>query len=331
MRVLRITLAALYGQEDGKQAAQVARHTQVVSALRRRLDDLDNSTWLAVSQALRADGLTAEALYLMDNRRIAAAEVLIDSCRLITAACPVYPEVLLKRLQYKAPPVLWISDTELSLNPPWLTANGEPATILGGVGCRQPLTLSIVIARSLGQFVGQKKFLGLSGGAIGCDAAFAEGVVNSSGSMIHILPCGLNKALWPIEGYAISPYSPNTPFSTAQAMERNAMIYAMATGTVVCSARFRLGGSWYGATAAIRSKQPVGVVDWTSSSPISSLVDQQQGTYGVAQRALVSQGGYAVSVDLPNLVPSLLGQLEEFSNWAEAKRSGAFDVGLFAS
>ena len=66
--------------------------------------------------------------------------------------------------------------------------------------------------------------------------------------------------------FYISVCSPNEPFSTARAMERNQLIYAFGDLTVVHSARFKTGGSWHGAIKALRQHLPVAVLCGSGNS-----------------------------------------------------------------
>jgi hypothetical protein len=114
-------------------------------------------------------------------------------------------------------------------------------------------------------------------------------------------------------------------------MERNGLIYAMAHFTLVCSARFRMGGSWQGAAAAIKGHQAVAVADWTSVGHAASLIEHNQGTYGVAQRALANLGAYRLAVDLASYREELPFALDDAMAWAYDFRAGSMNNGLFAA
>jgi predicted Rossmann fold nucleotide-binding protein DprA/Smf involved in DNA uptake len=335
MRVLRVALAGLYAQPFGQQSVRASRHTQVISCLRRRLDDLENSSWLEVTDALEKEGLTAESVLLGDLNRIRYAEQILDNEKILTSLCDAYPTELTQRLQHRTPPVLWVSDPCLVKSPVWrlpadAKGKSKPRTMIAGVGCRQPLTVGVAVAKNAGWWSAQNQFLSVSGGAIGCDAAFADAVFANSGTMLHILPTGIDNAIWPYIGYAISAYPPGTSFNAAQAMERNQIIYALANVSLVCSVRFRTGGSWHGATTAIKNHQPVAVADWTAFTKTHTHTNQE-GTFGVAQRALCSQGAYRFTIDLNNIRGNLETELNEMLKWGNEIRKGEIKQGLFAS
>lgn len=52
----------------------------------------------------------------------------------------------------------------------------------------------------------------------------------------------------------VSVCAPDEEFSTGSAMERNALIYAMADAAVIAHARFKTGGTWHGAIDAHRRR-----------------------------------------------------------------------------
>jgi hypothetical protein len=347
MRVIRVALASLYGQQYGHLSVRSTRHTQVISCLKKRIDDLENCPWDQVIQALVLDGLHTEAVILTDTSRIREADFRLESGQLITSQCKSYPHVLMNRMQHKAPPVLWLSDPFLAKEPLWFTDPEEEDKILedgtiqeapymnrviiGGVGCRNPLTVGVAIAKNLGQWVSERKYLGVSGGAVGCDAAFAWSVNNSFGDMLHVLPTGIDCPIWPYEGYAVSAYPPGTPFTSANAMERNQVIYALADVSLVCSVRFRTGGSWHGAMNALRAHQPIAVADWNTFMRMMPNKNPNEGTYCVAQRALCSQGAYQFGVNPTNIRGNLAVELDSLLEWAQDVRAGKIRHGLFAS
>ncbi len=329
MRALSTVIAALYGDGESRPISRSSRHTQILSCLRRGLEGETEPTWNWILTALRREGFVTEAVQLMDTRRITQAEVLLDHREVITSACAAYPQSLLKNLGRGAPPVLWLSDPAMATTPPWQDENGLDRFGVGGVGCRQPLTVGIAMARTAGNWCADRGYFGVSGAAAGCDSAFGDGVLAGHGDVVHFLPCGMNHGRW--LGYAISVCPPREPFSAGRAMERNGLIYAMAHFTLVCSARFRMGGSWQGAAAAIKGHQAVAVADWTSVGHAASLIEHNQGTYGVAQRALANLGAYRLAVDLASYREELPFALDDAMAWAYDFRAGSMNNGLFAA
>ncbi|MBS1720047.1 MAG: hypothetical protein JST35_06345 [Armatimonadetes bacterium] len=92
----------------------------------------------------------------------------------------------------------------------------------------------------------------LSGGAPGCDAAALEGAAERA---IALLPCGLEASrsgFFARGALSLSVCAPGSPFSAAQAMERNALLFRAARWALVGHSRFRLGGTWAGVSEALR-------------------------------------------------------------------------------
>jgi predicted Rossmann fold nucleotide-binding protein DprA/Smf involved in DNA uptake len=77
-------------------------------------------------------------------------------------------------------------------------------------------------------------------------------------------------------GCYLSVAGPGELFSSALAMERNALIYAASSHTVIGQARFKEGGTWHGAVHASRSR-------------LSTLLVRK--SEDPAMRALVALGG----------------------------------------
>jgi predicted Rossmann fold nucleotide-binding protein DprA/Smf involved in DNA uptake len=96
----------------------------------------------------------------------------------------------------------------------------------------------------------------VSGGAVGADTETAQGALGTGaeGRMTLILPFGINLVRPDPEVCFLSVSEPDAPFSTGQAMERNALIYAYSPLAVVVKARHRTGGTWHGASDALRRR-----------------------------------------------------------------------------
>ena len=167
MRALSTVIAALYGDGESRPVSRSSRHTQILSCLRRGLDGETEPSWNWILAALRQEGFVTEAVQLMDTRRITQAEVLLDHHEILTSACPTYPQSLLKNMGRSAPPVLWLSDPSMAVTPPWQDENGLERFGVGGVGCRQPLTVGIAMARTTGAWCADRGYFGVSGAAQG--------------------------------------------------------------------------------------------------------------------------------------------------------------------
>lgn len=391
---------------------------------------------------LEQAGYTLEALLLRSEKVIEVAKQLLGIYPVLTIAHPKYPSQW-RRLGKHAPPVLWLSDYELLESPPWCGVNlsgeqctrqlnatsnesltgeasevirGEFAGVLSGVGCRLPLPEVLELCYQVGQWAGNRRLLGVSGGAKGCDTAFGEGVMSVGGAIVHILPHGFAARTMLIENpdlvmqerltlceslnlgdenvktfqtaqtnlegigesmesnrglvlkpqlrgrrFYISVCSPNEPFSTARAMERNQLIYAFGDLTVVHSARFKTGGSWHGAIKALRQHLPVAVLCGSgNSAECGKNLTSKEGALGESEsieldrvnQSLVMLGARAIRYSRDAFHSQLAGKCESQKNvqlqecgdcysneleeqlnlafaWAEQKRAGDLLSGLF--
>jgi predicted Rossmann fold nucleotide-binding protein DprA/Smf involved in DNA uptake len=96
----------------------------------------------------------------------------------------------------------------------------------------------------------------VSGGAVGADSVALDAALACGGSSrcVEVLPFGLDHAPVRDGVCQLSVCEPWAPFSTGQAMERNALIYSFGRRTVVVRARLRAGGTWHGAADALRRR-----------------------------------------------------------------------------
>jgi hypothetical protein len=207
-------------------------------------------------------GFASEALCLRTPVMLEEAARLISEHAVITIACPSYPPQFCL-LGSRAPAVLFVSHPALVFMPPWFDNKGNPRTVVSAAGSRQPLTVAHSLAKCVGSWVASVGALGVSGGAEGCDAAFGEGVTGAGGEIVHLLPHGIGtRKLNPLHSYlSVCPF--DEPFSAARAMERNSLIYAFGDFTLICCSRYRVGGTWIGATQALQMHLPVAIVNWS--------------------------------------------------------------------
>lgn len=255
--------------------------------------------WADAESGLRAKGLIAEATALRANGALEWAIEVADSERLLTCLDEGYPQRWLSILKDQAPSVGWVV--------------GEPDSeqpSLSIVGSRH---VEPFVHRFVGQVARNAVDLGLrvvSGAAVGCDQTALNSASRHGGFTLAVLPYGLEL----YEGAAnsqqalISFCEPREGFSRGRAMERNTLIYAASRFTVVGQVRFREGGTWHGATAAIRRSLTQILVRRPGSNEPEEVVR--------GARALVALGGFYL--DEPD-------QLEDYI------QGSPLDHGLFAS
>jgi hypothetical protein len=189
----------------------------------------------------------------------------------------------------------------------------------------------MAIASETGLWSASNEFLSVSGGAAGCDTAFGRAAHGAGGEVVHILPHGINFMLADQQGYGISVCPPNEPFSSGRAMERNSLIYAFGHVTVVCSTRYRQGGTWQGAVTALKANRPIVVADWISTRAAATIEQQAKGTYALAQRTMANLGAHPMLLNLETFRTDLPPALDESLHWAMGRNAGNINSGLFSA
>ena len=111
------------------------------------------------------------------------------------------------------------------------------------VGCREITPRIERFAARSGAAVAQAGMVLVSGGARGCDSAAEGGAHRAGGQAIRILAQGLGSSRSALGVLQLSACPPSEPFSTSNAMERNALIYAASERSLVVQSRFREGGT----------------------------------------------------------------------------------------
>lgn len=163
-----------------------------------------------------------------------------------------YPQRFRTSLGPKAPPILHAAGALDLLN------KGG----VGVVGSRNVSEKGAKVATALGR---QAATLGvplISGAARGVDQLAMNAAFEAGGPVVSV-PAhslsktlkspGLRRAVHTGRTVVCSPYAPDSPFSVGQAMGRNKLIYALSDVTVAVAADKGSGGTWSGATEAMRS------------------------------------------------------------------------------
>ncbi len=202
--------------------------------------------------ALKRAGMPSEACELDRPDLWRWAKTPIAYGRVLTAVCPAYPVRWIESLGSAAPPVVWVENDVGPL--------AAPTVSVVGVRDAEPEVLER--AERLGEMVAFSGRALCSGGAPGVDLAAERAALRFGGTVVEVLPCGLEwsegrfgMGAWPSGRLLrVSPWHPHQPFGGDLAMRRNALIYALGDRAVVVRARFREGGTWNGAVAALRRK-----------------------------------------------------------------------------
>ncbi len=164
-----------------------------------------------------------------------------------------YPQRFIARLGTKAPPVLYAAGAVELLDHPGL----------GVVGSREVSPDGGEIAKAAAAHAARLGLALVSGGARGVDQLAMNAAFQAGGTVIGILADSLVRTLKsPDVRRAIhggttvmcTPYSPDAPFSTGNAMGRNKLVYAQSVVTVVVASEADKGGTWSGAVEALRGR-----------------------------------------------------------------------------
>jgi predicted Rossmann fold nucleotide-binding protein DprA/Smf involved in DNA uptake len=251
--------AALLGQD----AAGITGRFRVDAALAERVAKL-------------LDAATGFALRLEEAEQ--------QGLRLAASVDDSYPQVLIDRLARRAPPLLYLV--------------GDPTLLqadqLGIIGSRDVSDQAAEVARQAATAAVEAGFGVVSGAAKGVDRLAMGAALEADGTAVGVLADSLvrmtrdpqvRRAVTDGQLCLCTPYKPTAPFSTANAMGRNKLIYALSKATLVVTAAAETGGSWAGAVEAIgQATTPVLVWTGPGAGPGNPLLSQRGGI-AVAQLA----------------------------------------------
>jgi predicted Rossmann fold nucleotide-binding protein DprA/Smf involved in DNA uptake len=170
----------------------------------------------------------------------------------VTRVDELYPAKLRETLKHQAPTVLFgAGDVAL------LTRGGVAV-----IGSRNIDEAGTSFAREAGRKIAESGFPVISGGARGTDRLAMEGALQSDGFAIGALADSLEATIrkadvrdFVINGRLalLTPYSPTAGFSIGAAMGRNKVIYGLADFAIVVSSDYQTGGTWAGASEALKA------------------------------------------------------------------------------
>ncbi len=162
-----------------------------------------------------------------------------------------YPREWLLRLGTKAPPLMHAAGAVELL--------GSPG--LGVVGSRDVSQAGGDVARDVARTAARRGLPLVSGGARGVDQLAMDAAFEAGGAVIGMLADSLlrklkrpevRRAVHDGNTVVCTPYAPGAPFSAGNAMGRNKLIYAQARLTLVIASDNGSGGTWSGASEALK-------------------------------------------------------------------------------
>lgn len=171
---------------------------------------------------------------------------------IITRADSAYPRVLKSKLKDACPPLFYYAGNLALAN----------AKFAGFVGSRSIDEEDEKFTQKIVSKLGSLGFGVVSGGAKGVDSTASSTILSMGGSCIEYLSDSLARKIKKREVInniqnsrllLISISKPDAGFNTGFAMQRNKFIYAQSKGTIVVRSDYNKGGTWSGATEALKN------------------------------------------------------------------------------
>lgn len=215
----------------------------------------------------------------------------------LTRADAEYPARYRERLKESAPPVLFYAGSKELLGQDGLAVVGSRNLDPAGQEC----------AAFVGNACGWSGLVLYSGGARGVDAISMKASLENRGAAVGILADSLEKAIRIPEYRAalsrgdaclVTATHPAAGFSVGAAMGRNRLIYTLADHAIVVASEVEQGGTWAGASEALKAQWlPVFVLDHPAMPP--------------GNRALLEKGANSLPYPLPVKPAELKSWLDE--------------------
>ncbi|OBG82606.1 hypothetical protein A5699_05475 [Mycobacterium sp. E802] len=232
---------------SGREFWQVTRDTSAAELRSMTSTEIATKLVIATEKADRIAALFDRAASIA----LALEKLEHSGVWTITAAGKRYPERLRARLGDAAPVTLHgVGDAAL------LNTDG-----VGVVGSRNVTEVGAQVARDIAHAAVKAGLPVVSGAARGVDRDAMNGAFEVGGQVIGVLADALQKSVTrpgTRRGIAdgniclITPYAPTAPFSVGNAMGRNKIVYALSCCTVVIASEREAGGTWAGATEALK-------------------------------------------------------------------------------
>lgn len=251
-------------EENGAKTLQAREYAVLAKWLKEhelQPGDLLHAPGRARLAGMESNGIALERLESLLDRG-AALGLLLEQWEgrglwVVSLGDPEYPSRYVSYMENDAPPLLY--------------GIGSQRALRGGglaiAGSRDAGDEDLAFARDLGARCARQGVLVVSGAAKGIDSEAMMAGLEEGGHAVGVLAEGLGRAsVAPqyrdaiISGRLtlISAYEPDSHWFAFKAMGRNKMIYALADAAVVVSSSDQSGGTWAGATEALkRGRVPV--------------------------------------------------------------------------
>jgi len=231
-----------------------------------------------------------------------------DNIHLLTFLDDNYPRLLKHSLkQGQAPLVLFYAGDLRIL---------ERKTI-AIIGSRKAGEESLAFTRAVSSYLAEQGANIISGNARGVDRTAYEGALSAEGCTTVVLPHGIRKLsgvqwralLEKIEAgrvLLLSQFHPDAQWVVSRAMERNKVVTGLAQIVIVAESDTE-GGTWAGATVALRQNRPLYVRDTASSSSLPG------------NKALIELGGHPLPWPTEQLADVLSPLLQKSAALSQGK------------
>jgi predicted Rossmann fold nucleotide-binding protein DprA/Smf involved in DNA uptake len=176
-------------------------------------------------------------------------------------------------LKDSAPAVLFYAGEKALLRQPGIAVVGSRNLDEAGQEC----------ARFVGNACGLSGMVLYSGGAKGVDTISMNAALEARGTAVGVLADSLERAVrGPKDMLSrgdlclVTPYTPNAGFSVGAAMGRNRLIYTLANYAIVVASDAETGGTWAGATEALKNNWvPVFILEHDAMPEGNKLLGQK--------------------------------------------------------
>lgn len=231
-----------------------------------------------------------------------------DHIYILTVLDDNYPHLLKTSLkQEQTPPVLFYAGDLRIL---------ERQTI-AIIGSRKAGEESLAFTRAVSAYLAEQSANVISGNARGVDRTAYEGATSTEGCTTVVLPHGIRKLsgvqwralLAKIEAgkvLLLSQFHPDAQWVVSRAMERNKVVTGLAQIVIVAESDTE-GGTWSGATGALRRNRPLYVLESATPSTLAG------------NKALIELGGHPLPWPTEHLADILSPLLQKSAALRQVK------------
>ncbi len=234
-----------------------ARLAATLESLGATPSSLLNRSAHEVDHLVEGSAISAEAVIRLAARASALAmeaeRLQSRGIWLLSIADEAYPARLSSRLQASAPPILYGAGDHSLLDRGGLAI----------VGARDADEVALSFASDAAAALARSGQQVVSGGAKGIDAAAMNSAADAGGTVVGVIADSLERkarssAIRELISeerlVLLSSYGSDVPFSVGTAMGRNRLIYCLADAALVISSAEGEGGTWAGATEALKAR-----------------------------------------------------------------------------